>query len=167
MLKLLKVGLLIVGLLGLNTAFADSKIGILDMQQVMQQSPEVANLNKQLQDQFKPRQEKIMAAQKNLQDEMGKMNKDAAVMNDKNKEKMVQKINADRQAYQTLVQSFQQDLNSAQNKVMQKFMGNLQNAVNSVAKEGQYTMVLNRAAVPYFDPAADVTKQVLSKISNK
>jgi len=174
MLKLVKICIFAAALLGFSTAYAadtaavpaTSKMGVLDMQQIMKESPQVAALNKQLQDQFKPRQEKIAAAQKNMQNEIEKFKKDSTVMSNADKTKLEEKINADQTSLAKMGQSFQQDLNKAQGEAMQKFMGNLQTAVNNVAKQGKYSMIVNRAAVPYYDPSLDVTKQVLADMKS-
>lgn len=146
------------------TAPAAIKIGVLDMQQIMQQSPQVATLNKQLQSQFQPRQQKIVAAQKSLQDEMGKLNKDSTVMSASDRSSLQDKIISDRASFQAMVQSYQQDLQSAQNQAMQKFMADLQTAVGKVAKQDKYTLIVQRAAVPYLDPSLDVTNQVINSM---
>lgn len=159
--KLFNIAIVTVGLLGASSAFADTKIGVLDMQVIMQKSPQVAQLNKDLQAQFKPREEKVVAAQKNLQNELSQLNKNAAVMKDADKAKLQNKLMSDKTAYDSLAQSFQRDLAEAQHKAMDQFMQNLQAAVTKVAKENSYTLVVNRAAVPYMDPSMDVTKQVL------
>ncbi len=172
MLKLVKVCVVATALLGFSAAYAAdevaapaaSKMGILDMQMIMQKSPEVAALNKQLQEQFKPRQEKIVATQKNMQADIEKFKKDASVMSPADKTKSEEKINAEQVSLAKMGQSFQQDLSKAQSESMQKFMAGLQTAVNNVAKEGKYTVIVNRAAVPYYDPSLDVTKQVLASM---
>lgn len=174
MLKLLKTSIFVTALLGFSAAYAadevavpaTSKMGVLDMQQIMKESPQVAALNKQLQDQFKPRQEKIVAAQKSMQNDIEKFKKDSTVMSNADKTKAEEKINAEQIAIAKMGQSFQQDLNKAQGESMQKFMGNLQNAVNDVAKQGKYSMIVNRAAVPYYNPSLDVTKQVLADMKS-
>jgi outer membrane protein len=146
------------------TASGPVKIGILDMQQIMRQSPEVSSINKELQNQFKPRQEKLAAAQKSLNEDMDKYKKNVSVMSNADKSALEAKINAEQMTYAKEAQSFQQDLSKAENEGMQKFMTNLQTAVNTVAKEDKYTLILNRAAVPYFDSNLDVTKEILKKM---
>lgn len=174
MLKLVKISVFAAALLGFSTAYAatevavpaTSKIGVLDMQEVMQKSPEVASLNKQLESQFKPRQEKLVAEQKNIQSEIEKFKKNASVMSNADKTKLEEKINADQVALAKTGESYQQDLSKAKGESMEKFMGNLQNAVNTVAKAGKYSMILNRAAAPYYDPSLNITQQVLDAMKS-
>jgi outer membrane protein len=172
MLKALKVVVPAVALMISTVAFAatipaaaaasDIKVGVVDMQQILQQSPQANALNKQLQNQFQPRQQKLIAAQKNLQSEMDKFNKEGPTMNNADRTKLQNQIMSDRTSFQGMVQSYQQDLSAAQTTAMQKFTSDVQDAVGTVAKQGNYTIIMQRAAAPYADPSLDVTKQVLA-----
>ena len=165
MLKLLKVVVPALLLSASVSAFAASdaapKIGIFDMQQMMQSSPLVDQLNKKLQEQFKPRQDKIAAAQKELGDEINKINDTNSKMTNDERTKLKNKIVSDRSAYEAMAKSYQEDLTKAQNEAMQKLMTKLQSAVSEVAQKDGYTLVVQKGAVLYSDPKSDVTSQVL------
>lgn len=140
---------------------ASPKIGIFDMQQMMQTSPLVEELNKKLQDQFKPRQDKINAAQKSLGDEINKLNDTGSKMTNDERNKLKDKVIADRTAYENMAKAYQQDLSKAQNDSMQKLMTQLTSAVSKVAQANGYSLVVQKGAVLYSLPQYDVTKQVL------
>jgi len=164
MLKLLKVVVPALLLSASVSAFAATdapKIGIFDMQQMMQSSPLVDQLNKKLQDQFKPRQDKIAASQKELGDEINKMNDTNSKMTNDDRTRLKNKIVSDRAAYEAMAKSYQEDLSKAQNDAMQKLMTKLQSAVSEVAQKDGYTLVVQKGAVLYSDPKSDVTSQVL------
>lgn len=168
MLKVLKVAVPALLLATSVSAFAAApdtsaspKIGIFDMQQMMQSSPLVDQLNKKLQEQFKPRQDKIAAAQKNLGDEINKINDTNSKLTNDERTSLKNKIVSDRTAYETMAKSYQEDLSKAQNEAMQKLMTKLQSAVGEVAQKDGYTLVVQKGAVLYSDPKSDVTTQVL------
>lgn len=143
------------------------KVGIIDMQMIMQKSTQIAAINEQLSKDFKPRQEKLVATQKSLQDEANKLSKDAAVMSAADKTKAQEKFNKDRADLQNNMLSFQRDVAAAQNKAMEGFMKQLNNAVGSVAKTNNFDLVLQRAGVPYFKETMDVTQQVVTELNKK
>lgn len=145
-------------------ADAGMQIGVIDLQKIMQKSSQVAAINAQLEKEFKPRQQKLIGAQKNLQAEMDKLNKDAAVLSNADRIKLQDKVAADRADFQKMADSFQQDLTAAQNQAMQKFMQKVITAVNSVAASQKYDMILLKAAVPYLNPKYDTTDAVISQI---
>ena len=144
-----------------------TKIAVVNMQQVLQQSPKVAELSTKLQNQFKSRQQKLDAAQKSLQDELDKFKKDSATMADKDRDAMQKKITDDRASLVKDVVAFQQDLNKEQGKVMQGILGQLNDIISKVAKQNNYTLVLDAQAVVYATDAADITKQVSKAFNEK
>lgn len=141
------------------------RVGVINVQQIMTKSPMVVALNKQLKDQFQPRQTELVTAQTNLQAEVDKLNKNGAVMSNADRSALQDKIIADKANLQGLGQSFQQDLNTAQSQAMQAFMAKLQAAVNVVAANGKYDLILQRSGTPYVSSALDVTDQVLQQLA--
>ncbi len=141
------------------------RIGVINVQQIMQKSPMAVALNKSLKDQFQPRQAELVNAQSNLQAEVDKLNKNGAVMSNSDRSALQDKIIADRANLQGMSQSFQQDLNAAQTQAMQQFMTKLQSAVNAVAAAGKYDLILQRSGTPYVSSALDVTDQVLAQLA--
>jgi outer membrane protein len=69
-----------------------TKIAVVNVQQVLMQSSKVAKVNTKLQDQFKPRQEKLTAQQKTLQDEVDKYSKESPTMSQKDRDTTEKKI---------------------------------------------------------------------------
>lgn len=173
--KLLLSFLAAAALLTAGSAFAAStptppanlKVGVLDVQQVLQKSPQIAAINNQLTKEFKPRQDKLTALQKQLQNESDNLNKNANVMSDSERNKLQDKVMADKVEMQTQIVSFQRDLQQAQNKAMQDFMGQLTQVVNNIAKKGNYDLILQRAGVPFANDNLDVTDQVLKELAKK
>jgi len=148
-------------------AMTTLKIGVIDVQTILQKSPQIAAINNQLTKQFKPRQDKIVAAQKDLQAEADKLQKNANVMNDADRNKLQDQIIADKANVQGMAISFRRDLQQAQSKAMQDFMNQLTGVVNDVAKKGGYDLILQRAGVPYSNPNLDMTQQVLQELNKK
>ena len=145
-----------------TAAFADAapNIAVVNVQQIFQQSPKIADLNKKLQGQFKGRQEKLIAAQKSLQDEVDKFKKDSSTMSQKDKDDMQKKIVDDQANLSKDANTFQQDLSKEQNKIMKGVLSQLNEIISSLAKKSNYTLVLDSQAVVYAADSADITKQV-------
>jgi outer membrane protein len=148
-------------------ATTNLKLGVIDVQQILQKSPQIAAINNQLTKEFKPRQDKIVAAQKDLQAEADKLNKNGSTMSDADRNKLQDQIIADKANVQGMAISFQRDLQQAQNKAMQDFMNQLTGVVNDVAKKNGYDLILQRAGVPYANNNLDITAQVLQELNKK
>ncbi len=152
-------------------AFADSSklpaIATVNVQEVFQESPRIADLNKKLQDQFKARQEKLLAAQKNLQDEMDAFKKDSETMSKKEKDRMQKKIVSDQTALSKDANAFQQDLSKEQKKMMNDVLSDLRNIISGIAKKNNYSLVLDAQAVVYSPDSKDITKDVAKAFDNE
>jgi outer membrane protein len=143
------------------------KVGVIDLQQIIQKAPQVATINAQLNKQFKPRQDKILSTQKDLQAETDKLERNSATMSVTDRNKLQDQVMADRSSMQEMVVAFQRDLTAAQNQGMQSFMTQLNTVINSIAKVGNYNLILQRAAAPYADSGLDITSQVLQALNKK
>jgi outer membrane protein len=161
LLLVLSIGLL----LGFSVARADNlKVGVLDVQKVMQKSPQVSVMQAKLKKQFAPQEKKITAAQKQLKADFDKYNKDQAVMKDADKKALQKKILAEQSKLRNLQTQFQQQLIAAQRTAMQSILKDIEGAVEDVAKDQKLDLVLTKASVAYNNPDLDVTDQVIKKL---
>ncbi len=137
-----------------------STVAVVNVQQLFQESPKIAALNKKLQATFKGRQDKLLAAQKSLQDELEKYKKDSDTMSAKDKDAAQKKVAADQASLSKDASSFQQDLSKEQGKVMKNVLVQLNDIISAMAKKEKYTLVLDTQAVIYSAEGTDITKQV-------
>lgn len=165
--------LLLVGSVGVCQA-ADAagqapqiKVAVVNVQQVLQQSPRVAELSKKLEAQFKARQTKINDEQKALQDELDKFKKDSPTMSQKDRDATQKKIANDRSVLVKEVVAYQQDLQKEQNKIMQGILNDLNGIVSTIAKAQNYSLVLDSQAVIYATDGNDITKDVAKQFNGK
>jgi outer membrane protein len=136
----------------------NGNIAVLNVQQIFQQSSKIDTLNKKMQDQFKSRQEKLVAAQKSLQSEREQL--DSKTLSAKDKDALQKKVSSDEANLTKEATAFQQDLRSEQNKVMKNVLAQLNDVVSGIAKKNNYTLVLDSQAVIYGGDKNDITKQV-------
>jgi outer membrane protein len=151
-----------------TTAASDQiKVAVVNVQQVLQQSPRVAELSKKLEGQFKARQTKIGDEQKALQDTMDKFKKESPTMSQKDKDSMEKQIATERSALVAKVVAYQQDLQKEQNKIMQGILNDLSGIVSAIAKAQNYALVLDSQVVIYAGNGNDITKDVAKQFNEK
>lgn len=121
-------------------------------------------ISKQLEQKFKPRQEKIEAAEKALQAQMEKLNRDNSVLSQAERDKLSEKIALDRRELARLQQDFQEDANNAQHQAMQSLFGRIQVAIDGIAKQNHYDLILQKYGVPYASNSVDITEQVVKSL---
>lgn len=170
--KIMKKVSLLVGSIALVTGMsvcqaADLNVAVVNVQQVLQQSPRVAAMSKKLEGQFKDRQTKINAEQKTLQDQVDAFNKESPTMSDSQRNSTQKKLTDERSDLVKQVVAYQQDLQKEQGKVMQNILGDLNSVVTGIAKAQNYNLVLDSQAVVYPGSSTDITKDVAKQFNNK
>jgi len=164
-----KVSLLIAAglLLAANAAFADAKIGVLDLNKVLSNDPQVTLLQDQLKKQFEPRNQEIVTAQKTLQNDIDKYNKDSGKIKGNDVKKNQDNIIAKQKKLQDLQASFQHDLTDAQNKSMQTILKRVETVVNKIATDQKYDLVVTKVSTVYNDPKLEITDKVVTELKKE
>ncbi len=145
---------------------AQLSIAVVNVQQLFQQSPKIASLNKQLQSKFNSRRDNLVAQQKSLQAELDKYKKESATMSQKDKDALKKKVTDDQAALAKDAAAFQQDLSKEQNAIMKNVLAQLNGIISGIAKKNSYSLVLDSQAVIYSNDGADITKQVSQEFDN-
>ena len=97
-------------------------VGVVNMQQIFRDSPQVKSINKKLKSQFASRKNGIIAKGKSLQASLRKYQKNKSVMSKKGLASLRSSITQKEVALRQAQAKFQQDLFAAQNKKMASFM---------------------------------------------
>lgn len=151
---------------GVCNAFADNaKIGVVDLQKIMQTSPQMKAIQQKLEGQFKPRRDKLVAMEDNLKKDMEKFKRDATILSASQKKELERKIVASQQLFEREGQQYQQELSTAHNDAMEELYGKIRKAISKVAEEQKYDLVLQKDAAPFSSGQLDITDLVLKKIN--
>jgi outer membrane protein len=140
------------------------KVGIVDLHKVLQESSQAKVISKRLEGQFKPRQEKLFTSQKQLKSDAEKLRRDATLMTAAQKTALQNKIMQEQRTLEQSGAKYQEDLNKAQNQAMQEFFGKVKIALDKIAKQNGYDMILQKENVPYSNPDMDITKQLVAAL---
>lgn len=147
------------------TAFADyAKIGVVDLQKIMQTSPQMKTIQQKLEADFKPRRDKLVAMEDGLKKDMEKFKRDNAIMSDAQKKEMERKIIAIQQQFEREGQQYQQELSTAHNEAMEGLYGKVRSAISKVAANDKYDIILQKDAAPFTNDKLDVTSKVMEEI---
>lgn len=148
--------------IAMNWGFAAVQgIGLVDMQQVFQASPQIKQINIRLEKQFSPQREKVIGLGKSLQDNVNKLQRNEFVMSKKEVVDLRNTIQKQQNQLREAQKKFQQGLFTAQNKAMADFMRKVAGAVEHVAKKENLDLVLPKDTVLYTKDGIDITSDVL------
>lgn len=150
---------------GVNASANEAKIGVVDLQKIMQTSAQMKGIQQKLEKDFKPRRDKLLAMEEGLKQDMEKFKRDSAVMSEAQKKDLEKKIVATQQTFEREGQQYQQELSTAHNESMEEFYGKIRKAISKVAATEKYDIVLQKDAAPFSIDKLDITENVIKQIS--
>lgn len=159
-LLLLIVSCLFIG----NVYAAELKIGVVNLDEVLQKSALAMKLNQQMSTDFQPRQDAINAASKKLQDSVDQLTFSAYKLSPDERTNMQTKINNQRRDLDALNTALQRDFATAQNANTQVLLGKLNAVISKIAKDGNYDMIMTSANLLYLNTTINVTPQVIDQL---
>lgn len=142
----------------------DIKIGVVDLQKIVQTSPQMQAIQKKLEKEFRPRRDALVAEEKTLREKMDEFKRDQVVMNVNNKKDKERELVALQQKFERAGQQYQQELSTAHNEAMEDFYSKVRVSIANVAKKEKYDLVLQKDAAPFAAEKLDVTKLVIVDI---
>lgn len=151
--------------LGAASVFADgTKIGVVDLQKIMQTSAQMKGIQEKLEQQFKPRRDKLVLMEDGLKQDMEKLKRDGAVLSQSQRKDLEKKIVATQQQFEREGQQYQQELSTAHNEAMEAFYSKIRTAISKIAETDKFDLVLQKDAAPFSTDKLDVTAQVMKQI---
>lgn len=141
-----------------------AKIGVVDLQKIMQTSPHMKEIQTKLENTFKPRRDKLVAMEESLKNDMEKFRRDTSVMSAAQRKEAENKIIVAQQQLDKDGQLYQQELSAANNEAMEGFYNKIRAAIAKVAESEKYDLVFQKDAAPFSVEALDVTAKVIKEI---
>ncbi len=150
---------------GTGSAFADgTKIGVVDLQKIMQTSVQMKNIQEKLEKEFKGRRDKLVAMEEDLKKSMEKFKRDSAIMSQTQRKDLEKQIVGTQQQFEREGQQYQQELSTAHNEAMEDFYNKIRAAIAKVAENEKYDLVFQKDAAPFSVEKLDVTAKVMQEI---
>lgn len=151
--------------MGCATAFAEgTKIGVVDLQKIMQTSSQMKSIQEKLEKEFKPRRDKLIAMEETLKKDMEAFKRDTAVLSQNQRKDLEKKIVGEQQQFERDGQQYQQELSTAHNEAMEEFYNKIRAAIAKVAENEKYDLVFQKDAAPFSVDKLDVTAKVMQEI---
>lgn len=142
-----------------------AKIGVVDLQKLMQTSSQMKDIQQKLEKEFKPRREKLVAMESNWKADVEKFKRDSAIMSQNQKKDLEKKLYRAQQQLERDNQQYQQDLSTAQNEAMEALYTKVRAAISKVAKDEKYDLIVQKDAAPFSNDTLDITDKVVKAIN--
>jgi outer membrane protein len=141
------------------------KIGFVNVQRLLIESPQANAANRALENEFAPRQRDLVAKQKAFKDRADKFQKDGAVMGADERRNAENDLRRDERDLQRQAEELREDLNNRKNEELGKLRIDVLREIEGFAKQGGYDLILSDGL--YVSPALDVTAQVLQGLQGR
>lgn len=150
-----------------GTAHAELKIGVADFQRLLEESPQAKAAGQVLQTEFAPRQRELQQKEKDLQTKAEKLNRDAAIMSEKELAALKKELTNGQTDLQRDGESFSEEVTARRNEELTKLQNLLISEVAGFAKEGGYDLVVPTSLVLFTKDTYNVTTQLLTYLQSR
>lgn len=150
----------------IDSAGDNTRMGVVDVNQVFKDSTYVKNANQKLQADAKNWQDQVNAEQQKLKGMVSDYQAKKASMSASDKKEAEDQIAAEQTKFIQLVQTAQQSIRQEQATGMQKFSDMVRAAAQKVASSKRLNIVFTDAVTVYADKGLDVTKAVEAAMPN-
>jgi outer membrane protein len=164
----LKKVLISIAALALATAaaptLAETKIGFVNGQKVINESPQAAKAKKKLEKEFEKRDQDLQKLAKQLQGMQEGLEKNAVTMSEadrRNKEREFADLNRD---FQRKQREFREDLNLRQNEEMAGIYERVIKVIKQVAEAEKFDLIIQEGV--YVSPKLDITDKVIKALGD-
>lgn len=150
--------------LAANAAQAAEKLGYVNTAKVFQSLPQREAILKKLQTELKDQKAQLDSLQKQIQSKAEKGRRDAQLLSEDDLRQLQIEIGSLQSELKVKAQSYERDAQKRQAEEQQKLFAIIDKAVQDVAKEQGYDMIVDAQAVRYATSSADITDAVINEI---
>ena len=164
---MLRFIVLIFFIFSFTSSFAeDYKLGAVNALRVLEQSPQAEKARAAIEQEFAPRDKQLVAQQKELKAMEDKLAKDGAIMSEAEKNNMQRDILNKKRDLKRDQDEFRDDFNFRRNEEFAKIQKDIVDAIQKVAKENNYDVVLSDGVI-YASPKADISDLVIEYLKKQ
>lgn len=165
--NILRFSVLIFLIFSFTCAIAeDYKIGAVNALRVLEQSPQADKARSTIEKEFAPRDKQLVAQQKELKAMEDKLAKDGAIMSETEKKNLERDILGKKRDLKREQDEFRDDFNFRRNEEFGKIQKNIVDAIQKVAKENNYDIVLSDGVI-YASPKTDISDLVIEYLKKQ
>jgi outer membrane protein len=149
-----------------GAAEAQQKIGVVDMMSIFQQLPQREQISQDLQAEFQDRFEEMRQLETKIQELRQKQERDASIMSNDEKTQLNRELEQLISEAQLKSKALQEDTRRRQQEERNELLGKVQQAINAIAAEQGYDLVLESSAVAFMKADNDLSDEVVTEMSS-
>ena len=146
-------------------ASAESKIGFVNMAQIMEKSPQAFAARKALEEEFSSRDKKLTAVRDEILKLEETLKQDGAIMSDSRRGDLEKEILNKKRKYNSQQDELREDFNIRRNEELGKLQKSVHKVIIEVANEANYDLVVTQPVL-FASSRIDMTERVLQELQS-
>jgi len=145
-------------------ALAESKIGFVNVQRLVNESPQAVRAQKRIDDEFKKRDLELQQISRRLQAMQENLEKNAVTMAESERRNREREFNDLSRDFQRKQREFREDLNLRQNEEMAAIFERANGVIKRIAETEKFDLIVQEAV--FFSPRIDITDKVIKALGD-
>lgn len=148
------------------SAAAELKIGFVNPARVSSDAPQAEAARRNLQQEFEPRDERIVRMQDELRKLEDRLQHDAAVMSEEEQQRLQREIISRRRDIQRTQEAFREDFNMRRNEELAQLQRLILETVGQFAKDEKFDLIVSDGVI-YASDAVNVTDRIIERLHQR
>ena len=140
-----------------------SKIGFVNINQLLQKVPQAEAATRRLEGAFGKRKAEILDFQKGCKKMEEELEREASALSKQQQQKKLRKIRSCSSGRKLMDEEYGEDLRIAQAEELQKLQRLVYRTIDQIAREEQFDLIVNESVI-FASPAADISLKVLNAL---
>lgn len=145
-------------------AVADTKIGVINWNRVLEQTPQAEQASSALEREFADRQRELIADQRSIQQLQDRLQREADTIADPDEAARLERdLRARQRDFQRNAEQYEEDLNIRRNEELAKVQRLVMAEIQSFAREERFDVILAQGVL-YASDQVDLTDRILQRL---
>jgi outer membrane protein len=151
-------------LLVATPVLAEYKLGFVNAQRVVNESPQAKKAKQKIEKEFEKRDQELQRLSKQLQSMQESLEKNAVTMADSERRAKEREFNDLNRDFQRKQRDFREELNLRQNEEMAAIFERANKAIKQIAEAEKYDLIVQEAV--FYSPRIDLTDKVIKALGD-
>lgn len=160
-------GALLAGAMLLPSTLAAQNVAFVNMNNILEDSPQAADAMRELEQEFSPRDSQLVAEREELQRLRDRLEREGDLMTASQRADLEREFTARSREFRRAQESFTEDLNVRRNEELAKLQRMINDAIIALARERNIDLILTERNVLYASDRIDITDDIIAAMQRQ
>ncbi len=151
---------------GASVLASGLKVGFVNPARVSAEAPQAEAARQQLEREFAPRDQELVAMQRDVRELEERLQRDAAVMRESEQRELEREILARKREIRRMQDEFREDFNMRRNEELSKLQRRIVETIHALAKEENFDLIVSDGVI-FASDAIDITTKVIERLGRE